>query len=131
MIPPALTCFRELAACGSVRRAADKLSIAPSAVSRQIANLEAQLLTFLPRYAALHEIANGDLCAVPLQDRAFASNSISLITVRDQRLSLASRTMLDALLRRRCSEFGNRRVPASGSRFGAGLLRVGLHLSKA
>lgn len=45
MIPAALACFREAASCGSIRRAADKLAIAPSAVSRQISRLEAELQT--------------------------------------------------------------------------------------
>jgi hypothetical protein len=40
-----------------------------------------QLVTFLPRYAALREIANGELNAVPLQERDLAHTSISLITL--------------------------------------------------
>jgi DNA-binding transcriptional LysR family regulator len=40
MLSPALRYFREAALHGSVRRAAERLSIAPSAISRQIARLE-------------------------------------------------------------------------------------------
>lgn len=56
-----------------------------------------QLLTFLPRYAALDEIANSELCAVPLQERDFAGTSVSLVTARDHRLSLAARNLLETL----------------------------------
>lgn len=79
-----------------------KVSFGPVVLSNSLEMLKGmvrntQLLTFLPRYAALNEISSGDLCAVPLQERAFASTRISLVTVRDQRLSLAARTMLDML----------------------------------
>lgn len=43
MIDPALRYFIEVAQCGSVRLAADRLQIAPSAISRQIKILEQQL----------------------------------------------------------------------------------------
>jgi DNA-binding transcriptional LysR family regulator len=36
----ALRYFQEVAECGSVRRAAEKLRITPSAISRQLQNLE-------------------------------------------------------------------------------------------
>ncbi|HEU0199400.1 MAG TPA: LysR family transcriptional regulator [Burkholderiaceae bacterium] len=54
-----------------------------------------ELLTFLPRYAALREIANGELCAVPLQERDLAHTSISLITMPSRQLSPAARKLLD------------------------------------
>jgi len=54
-----------------------------------------ELLTFLPRYAALREIANGELCAVPLQERDLASTSISLITMSSRQLSPAARKLLE------------------------------------
>jgi len=53
------------------------------------------LLTFLPRYAALREIANGELCAVPLQERDLAHTSISLITMPSRQLSPAARKLLE------------------------------------
>ena len=43
----ALRYFSEAAACGSIRQAADRLHVTPSAVSRQIAKLEARLHTCL------------------------------------------------------------------------------------
>ena len=49
-----------------------------------------ELLTFLPRYAALREIANGELCAVPLQERDLAQTSISLITMPSRQPSPGS-----------------------------------------
>ena len=54
-----------------------------------------ELLTFLPRYAALREIANGELCAVPLQERDLAHTSISLITLPSRQLSPAARKLLE------------------------------------
>jgi DNA-binding transcriptional LysR family regulator len=54
-----------------------------------------QLLTFLPRYAALREIANGELCAVPLQERDLAHTSISLVTMPSRQLSPAVRKLLE------------------------------------
>jgi len=56
-----------------------------------------ELLTFLPRYAALREIANGELCAVPLQERDLASTSISLITMPSRQLSPAARKLMETL----------------------------------
>jgi DNA-binding transcriptional LysR family regulator len=53
------------------------------------------LLTFLPRYAALREIANGELCAVPLQERDLAQTSISLITMPSRQPSPAARKLLE------------------------------------
>lgn len=47
MLSPALRYFREAALHSSVRRAAERLSVAPSAVSRQIAKLEHELGTAL------------------------------------------------------------------------------------
>ena len=55
-----------------------------------------ELVTFLPRYAALREIANGELVAVPLQERDLAHTSISLITVPSRKLSPAGRKLLEA-----------------------------------
>jgi DNA-binding transcriptional LysR family regulator len=43
----ALRYFSEAAACGSIRQASDRLHVTPSAVSRQIAKLEARLHTTL------------------------------------------------------------------------------------
>jgi len=54
-----------------------------------------ELLTFLPRYAALREIANGELVAVPLQERDLAGTSVSLITMPSRQLSPAARKLLD------------------------------------
>jgi DNA-binding transcriptional LysR family regulator len=54
-----------------------------------------QLITFLPRYAALREIANGELNAVPLQERDLAHTSISLITLPSRRLSPPARKLLE------------------------------------
>jgi DNA-binding transcriptional LysR family regulator len=56
-----------------------------------------ELLTFLPRYAALREIANGELAAVPLQERDLAHTSISLITLPSRQLSPAARKLLETL----------------------------------
>lgn len=53
------------------------------------------LLTFLPRYAALREIANGELSAVPLQQRDLASTSVSLITMPSRQLSPAARKLVE------------------------------------
>ena len=47
MLLLALTYFREVALSGSIRSAAEHPSIAPSAISRQIGNLEAALQTTL------------------------------------------------------------------------------------
>ena len=47
MLSPAMRYFREAALHGSVRRAAERLSVAPSAISRQIARLESDLGTAL------------------------------------------------------------------------------------
>ena len=54
-----------------------------------------ELLTFLPRYAALREVANGELYAVPLQERDLAHTSISLITMPSRQLSPAARKLLE------------------------------------
>lgn len=54
-----------------------------------------ELLTFLPRYAALREIANGELAAVPLQERDLANTSVSLITLPSRQLSPAARKLLE------------------------------------
>ena len=54
-----------------------------------------ELLTFLPRYAALREIASGELCAVPLQERDLAGTSISLITLPSRQLSSAARKLVE------------------------------------
>jgi DNA-binding transcriptional LysR family regulator len=54
-----------------------------------------ELLTFLPRYAALREIANGELAAVPLQERDLANTSVSLITMPSRQLSPAARKLLE------------------------------------
>jgi len=45
MLSTAMLYFRETARAGSLRRAAEILGIAPSAVSRQIANLETPVKT--------------------------------------------------------------------------------------
>ena len=55
------------------------------------------LLTFLPRYAALRDIAARELAAVPLRDRPFADTSVTLLTARAHQLSPAGRLLLDAL----------------------------------
>ncbi|WP_170217078.1 LysR family transcriptional regulator [Variovorax gossypii] len=55
------------------------------------------LITFLPRYAALHEVSNGDLCAVPLQERDFAATAASLLTMPGRRQSPATRALLEML----------------------------------
>ncbi|HEY5637956.1 MAG TPA: LysR family transcriptional regulator [Burkholderiales bacterium] len=55
------------------------------------------LLTFLPRYAALRDIASRELAAVPLRDRPFADTSVTLLTARAHQLSPAGRLLLDAL----------------------------------
>src|ERR1700752_4659971 len=54
-----------------------------------------ELLTFLPCYAALREMANGELCAVPLQERDLAQTSISLITPPSRHPSPARRKLLE------------------------------------
>jgi DNA-binding transcriptional LysR family regulator len=43
MLNPALHYFAEVVECGSIRLAADRLQIAPSAISRQIMQLESEL----------------------------------------------------------------------------------------
>ncbi len=52
------------------------------------------LVTFLPRYAALREIASGELCAVPLQEHDLAQTGISLITMPSRKPSPAARKLL-------------------------------------
>lgn len=56
-----------------------------------------QLITFLPRYAALRDIASRELCAVPLRDRPFSDTRITLLTPRSHSLSSAARALLEAL----------------------------------
>jgi len=56
------------------------------------------LVTLMPRYAALHEVSNGNLCAVPLKERDFAQTATSLVTFPTQRLSLAARALLELLI---------------------------------
>jgi DNA-binding transcriptional LysR family regulator len=79
-----------------------------------------KLVTLMPRYAALHEVSNGDLCAVPLKERDFAQTATSLVTFPTQRLSLAARTLLELLTTAMGryggksagrSDFGNAGVP--------------------
>lgn len=55
------------------------------------------LITFLPRYAALREIASRELCAVPLRDRPFADTSVTLLTSRSHAISGAARALLQTL----------------------------------
>lgn len=55
------------------------------------------LATFLPRYAALREIASRELVAVPLRDQPLADTSVSLLTLRAQAPSPAANLLLDAL----------------------------------
>ncbi len=47
MLSTSMLYFREVARTGSLRRAAEGLGIAPGAISRQIANLEAELKVLL------------------------------------------------------------------------------------
>jgi DNA-binding transcriptional LysR family regulator len=47
MLSTAMLYFRETARAGSLRRAAEQLGVAPSAISRQIAKLEGELQTAL------------------------------------------------------------------------------------
>lgn len=56
-----------------------------------------QLLTFLPRYAALREVASGDLAAIPLRDLPLADTGVTLLTSRSGALSPAGLLLLDAL----------------------------------
>ncbi len=56
-----------------------------------------QLLTFLPRYAALREVSSEELAAIPLREREFAATSASLLTSRTHQLSPAARALLDTL----------------------------------
>lgn len=56
-----------------------------------------ELVTFLPRYAALREIASRELVAVPLRDWPFVDTSVTLLTARSHALSPAGRLLLDAL----------------------------------
>jgi DNA-binding transcriptional LysR family regulator len=56
-----------------------------------------ELLTFLPRYAALREIASRELAAVPLRDRPFVDTSVTLLTARSHALSPAGDLLLEAL----------------------------------
>lgn len=80
------------------------------------------LVTLMPRYAALHEVSNGDLCAVPLKERDFAQTATSLVTLPTQRLSPAARSLLELLAAAMGryggkaggrSDFGNMRMPES------------------
>ena len=48
MLDPALRYFMEVVDCGSIRLAADRLQIAPSAISRQIQVLEHRFGAALP-----------------------------------------------------------------------------------
>jgi DNA-binding transcriptional LysR family regulator len=72
------------------------------------------LITFLPRYAALHEVSNGDLCAVPLQERDFAATATSLLTLPGQRQSLAVRALLE-MLATSMGRYGGNATPRSDS----------------
>lgn len=72
------------------------------------------LITFLPRYAALHEVSNGDLCAVPLQERDFAAAATSLLTLQGQRQSPASRALLE-MLATSMGRYGGNAAPRSDS----------------
>lgn len=72
------------------------------------------LITFLPRYAALHEVSNGDLCAVPLQERDFAATATSLLTLPRQRQSLAVRALLE-MLATSMGRYGGNTAPRSDS----------------
>jgi DNA-binding transcriptional LysR family regulator len=56
-----------------------------------------QLITFLPRYAALRDVSNEELAAIPLREREFAATSASLLTSRTHQLSPAARTLLGTL----------------------------------
>ena len=56
-----------------------------------------RLLTFLPRYAALREIASRELAAIPLRERPLADTSVTLLTSRSHAVSPAGRLLLDAL----------------------------------
>ena len=56
-----------------------------------------QLVTFLPRYAALREVSNEELSAVPLREREFAATSASLLTSKTHQLSAAARALLETL----------------------------------
>jgi len=56
-----------------------------------------QLITFLPRYAALREVSAEELCAVPLRDREFTATRVSLLTSRTDPLSPAARALLKVL----------------------------------
>lgn len=55
------------------------------------------MVTFLPRYAALREINNGELCAIPLREREFQGTSVTLLTSRSHELSRAAQAMLEAM----------------------------------
>lgn len=63
------------------------------------------LATFLPRYAALREIANGELCAIPLQERDLAATSVSLVTMPSRQLSPAAAKLL-AMLKTAMARYG-------------------------
>lgn len=56
-----------------------------------------QLITFLPRYAALREVSSDELSAIPLRERVFATTSVSLLTSRTHQLSAAAHTLLETL----------------------------------
>jgi DNA-binding transcriptional LysR family regulator len=56
-----------------------------------------QLVTFLPRYAALREVSNEELSAVPLREREFTATSASLLTSKTHQLSAAARALLETL----------------------------------
>jgi DNA-binding transcriptional LysR family regulator len=56
-----------------------------------------RLVTFLPRYAALREIASRELRVVPLRDQSFANTSFVLLTSRSAHLSPAAQALLERL----------------------------------
>lgn len=56
-----------------------------------------RLLTFLPRYAVLRELAAREVAAVPLRDRPLADTSVTLLSSRSHALSPAAGLLLDAL----------------------------------
>jgi DNA-binding transcriptional LysR family regulator len=56
-----------------------------------------QLVTFLPRYAALREVSDEDLCAVPLREREFTATRVSLLTSKTVKLAPAAQALLKTL----------------------------------
>jgi DNA-binding transcriptional LysR family regulator len=56
-----------------------------------------QLVTFLPRYAALREVSNEELSAIPLREREFGATSASLLTSKSHQLAAAARALLETL----------------------------------